>query len=185
MYVCLCVGVWEGEVADWEEPAKGMYGWVVGELLLPVTGGVQGCSAQPWAGPVVTPLLSHAAPRHLHCQQQHCPRAQGLPQHQHHHQHWPYHPLGLSHTRTNLSRFTRALGERPWRGCQKQGRQRYKRPRRHQLVYKVRATGGKIQPDGNGGFLPGNDWQMYNWRAAEEGLYSVVVVLCFVFFFII
>ena len=167
--VCVCAGVREGEAADREEPAEGLYGWAVGELLLPVAGGVPGRPAEPRAGPVSTPLLPRAAARQLLCQQQRCPPAQACPQPRHqHHQHRPHHPLGLSHARAQFPRLAGPLGERARLSRQKWGRQRYGRPR-HQLVHKVGP--GEIQPDGNSRFLPGNDWKMYNWWAAKEGLY--------------
>lgn len=161
------VGVWEGEAADRTKPAKGVHGRAVGKLLLPIAGGVQGRPAEPWAGPVFTSILPRTAARQLCLRHQCCPPVQACPK-PHHHQHRPHHPLGLSHAWAQLPCLAGSFREWAWR--EEWGRQRYGQPRR-QRIHKVRPVHRKIQPDGNCGFLPGNDWEMYNWRAAKEGLY--------------
>lgn len=153
--------MWEGEAADWEEPTEGLYGRAVGELLLLVTGGLQGRPAEPWAGPVFTPLLPYSAARQLCHHHECCPPVQ--PCHQPHHQHWPYYLLGLSHATAQLTEFTRPLREWAWLCYEEWGTPTSRQPRYH-------CVRGNIQSDSNSRLLSGNDWEMYNRRAAKEGL---------------
>lgn len=41
------LGVWEGETAEWAQPAEGLYVWAVAEPLLPVPASVQGGAGLP------------------------------------------------------------------------------------------------------------------------------------------
>lgn len=165
MCVHVFAGVWEGEVADREEPAEGLHGRAVGEPLLLVSGGVQGRPAEPRAGPVFAPLL----PRDAACKRrQRRPPAQACCQPPDH-QHRPYRLLGIGHAGARFPQLARPLGEWAWLRCEERRAAKPRQPGR-QRVHAVGIILGKIQPDSDSRFLPGNDWEMYNRRAAEEGL---------------